>query len=99
MVARLYPARAILATVCDQKGNDDIVISRVAQFIKDSGYSRVVYKSDQEASVRLVFEEAFKRSQREGIDYNPGLVQFVPKASAVGENQSNGRAEDAVQRI
>ena len=98
-VARLYPAKAMLATVCDQKGEDDNVIARVAQFIKDSGYSKIVYRSDQEHSVRLVFEHAFRKSQRQGLLYNPNLEQLVPEASAVGESQSNGKAENAVQRL
>ena len=38
LVAKLYPARAMLAIVVDQKGLSQTVISRVAKFIKDSGY-------------------------------------------------------------
>ena len=43
-VARLYPARALLATVVDAKGPDDNAVARVANFIRDSGHSKMVYK-------------------------------------------------------
>lgn len=99
LIGRLYPAKQILAVPCAQKGIDDYVITQVAQFIKRSGYKHVVYKSDQEASIRAMFEEAFRRSHRQGECYNPNLQQMVPEASAVGESQSNGKAENAVQRI
>ena len=99
LVARLYPARALLATVVDVKGPDDNAVARVANFIRDSGYSRMVYRTDQEASIRSLFEEAFRKSQRQGSLYNARLEQFTPAAPAVGESQSNGKAENAVQRV
>ena len=72
---------------------------QIAQFIKESGYSKVVYKSDQERTIRAMLEETFRRSSRQGELFNPTLERFVPEASAVGESQSNGRAENAVQRL
>ena len=93
LVARLYPSKALLATVCPHKGVDEVVISRMASFIKDSGYSSIDYRSDQEPSIRAMFEEAFKVAGREG------LHQMVPEASAVGESQSNGKAESSVQKV
>ena len=98
-VGRLYPAKAVFATVCDQQGADEHVIQRLAVFIRDSGYRKIVYKSDQEASIKLAFEQAFRLSCREGIYHNPHLERFVPENSAVGESQSKGNAENAVQRI
>ena len=89
LVARLYPSRATLATMVDAKGPEANAVSRLAKFLRDSGYAKVVYKSDQEASIRSLFEETFKASAREGILHNPTLVQMVPEASAVGESQSN----------
>ena len=74
-------------------------MSRLAKFLKDSGYAKVVYRSDQERSIVKLFEETFKASSREGMLHNPQLTQMVPEASAVGESQSNGRAENAVQRF
>ena len=52
-VARVYQAKALFELVCDKKGPDDnYVVTRLAQFIKDSGYSHIVFKSDQEASIK-----------------------------------------------
>ena len=99
LVARLYPSKALLATVCPHKGVDEKVVSRMASFIKDSGYRSIVYRSDQEPSIRAMFEEAFKAAGREGVSYNPNLQQMVPEASAVGESQFNGKAESAVQKV
>ena len=99
LVARLYPARALLATVVDAKGPDGNAVARVANFIRDSGYSRMVYRTDHEASIRSLFEEAFRRSQRQGSLYNERLEQFTPETSAVREFQSNGKAGNAAQRV
>ena len=90
LVARLYPAKVLLATVCPSKGVDDHVVSRVTSFIKDSGYKKLIYRSDQEPSLRALLETALQKSQ---------LDQAVPEASAVGESQSNGRSESSVLRI
>ena len=99
LVGRLYPAKALFAVVCDQKGDDDDVITRLARSIRNSGYSHIVYKSDQEPSIRTMFEEAFRRSHRQRCCYNPKLRQFVPESSDVGESRSNGKAENSVQRL
>ena len=72
---------------------------RLAAFIKETGYSSIVYKSDQERAIRVLFEEVFRRSQRAGEVYNPTLKQMVPEASAVGESQSNGFAENSIRRL
>ena len=99
LVARLYPSRSMLATVVKAKGPEQTAVARLAKFIRDSGYAKVIYKSDQEASIRSLFEETFRASAREGVLHNPALLQMVPEASAVGESQSNGRAENAVQKL
>ena len=46
-VGRLYPSKAIFASACDQKGADDPVVKRLSNFIKESGLSKMVYKTDQ----------------------------------------------------
>lgn len=99
LVARIYPARALLATVVDAKGPEDNAVARVANLIRDSGYSWMVYRTDQEASIISLFEEAFRRSLRQGNLYNERLERFTPGASVIGEAQSNGKAENAVQRV
>ena len=100
LVARLYPSRSMLATVVDAKGADQNAVARLARFLRDSGYAKIVYRSDQERSIIALFEETFKASGREGTPlHNPQLTQMVPEASAVGESQSNGKAENAVQKF
>ena len=93
LVAKLYPAKAMLAVVVDQKGLSDAVIKRVAKFIGDSCYLRLAYKSDQEHSIRAMLEAAVIQAGREGVE------QATPEASAVGESQSNGAAESAVCQL
>ena len=56
-------------------------------------------KSDQESSIRAMCEQAFRRSGRHGECYNPHLKQSIPEASAVGESQSNGKAESSALRL
>ena len=99
LVARLYPSMAMLATLVDAKGIDVNAVSRLSRFIRDSGYSKIVYKSDQEKPLRALLEETFRAAMRQGELHNPQLTQMVPEASAVGESQSNGRAENAVQKF
>ena len=99
LVARLYPSRAMLCTVVDAKGPEPNAVARLARFIRDSGYSKLVYRSDQEGTIRSLFEETFKAACREGVSRCPKLSQMVPEASAVGESQSNGAAENAVQKF
>ena len=81
LVARLYPSKALLAAYCDQKGVDDYAITRLAACVTDTGYTKVVYKSDQESSTRAMCEQAFRRSGRHGECYNPQLKQFIPEAA------------------
>ena len=80
-----------MATVMDSKGLREIIIDRVSRFIKETGYLRLTYKSDQEVSIRAMLESAVLKSGREGT-----LEQATAENSAVGESQSNGRAESAV---
>lgn len=89
----------MMATVCDEKGLDPQVGSRLAGFIKDTGCAHWAYRSNQEPGLRALFEEAFTKSMRQGELYNPRLQQMVPEASSVGESQSNGKAELAVQKL
>lgn len=100
LVACPYPSRMMLANVVESEGPEPSAVARLATFLKHSGYSKVVYKSDQEASIIALFEATFQASQREGSPVcNENLVQMVTEVSAVGESASNGKAENAVQRV
>ena len=96
LVGRLYPSRALFATVCDAKSHDDAATRRLANFLKESGIPRLVYKSDQESSLKLMVENALARIGKSGTFE---AYEAVPEYSAVGSSASNGRAERAVQTI
>ena len=55
---------------------------------------QLVYMSDQEGALRKVIEAALVECEKDGE-----WVGGVPEMSAVGESQSNGRAERAVQTV
>ena len=99
LVVKIVPSNLLMCTAVDEKGNDEKTITRLCKFIKESGCAKIAYRSDQARAIRALFEEAFVRSSREGQCYNGKLEQFAPEASAVGESQSNGRAENAVQMV
>ena len=50
--------------------------------------------SDQEGSIRTMIDEAIQLTKGRGE-----WVGAIPESSAVGESQSNGRAERAVQAV
>ena len=64
LVAKVYPAKALLATVVDSKGLSKQVIERVARFIKETGYLSFAYKSDQEGSIRAMLDAAMVKAGR-----------------------------------
>ena len=94
LVGRLYPSKAIFASACDQKGADDPVVTRLSHLIKESGLSKMVYKTDQESALRSTIEEALRRTGRSSTFET---FEAAPEVSAVGESASNGKAERAVQ--
>ena len=101
LIGRLYPAlslnRVMFATVCDSKGGDDEpAINRRAAFFKEAGIWKLVYRTDQESSIKVMVDEALRRTGRSGIFES---YESVPEYSAVGSSQSNGRAERAVQTV
>ena len=65
LVCKIEPANLMLCTVVDEKGNDEATVLRLTNFIRDSGYKHLVYKSDQEPAIRAMFEAAAKTVGRE----------------------------------
>ena len=88
------PSRSVGAVPCDQKGHDEYTVHRLRTFLKSEGISKLVYKSDQERSLRRLFGDVITAAQQSG-----NVLSAVPESSAVGESQSNGRAENAVQQF
>ena len=103
LVGAMYPPKsdapkAMFAVVCERKGaSDEYTASRLCQFIRECGVSEFVYKSDQEASVVALIHEVVRRSTTPGDLYYGLVTSAVPENSAVGESQSNARAERSVQ--
>ena len=96
MVGRLYPSRAMFATACDTKGAEDEAVGRLATFFNESGLPKLVYKTDQEHSLKSAIGEALRRTGKSGTFE---AFEAVPENSAVGKSASNGRAERAVQAV
>ena len=101
LVGKLYPFRKTFACVVDAKGVDTYAVARMAEFIRTSGLSKFVYKSDQESSIKAVMIEALMSIMNEAIRRTGTSGEFVPvpENSAVGASASNGRAERAVQAV
>ena len=47
LVVKMEPSNLLLCTVVDEKGVDEPTVLRLAQFIEESGYSHLAYRSDQ----------------------------------------------------
>ena len=68
LVVRLYPSKAILATACPSKGVDEHVVDRVSKFVRDSGYVKLIYRSDQEPSLRAMLDQSLKKASDEQLE-------------------------------
>ena len=100
LVGKLYPSHAFFASICDVKGSDDSVVHRLAEFFKNTGITKLVYKQDQEPAIRSVIERALIKVGRHGEPVaDEQLIQMIPGFSARGQSPSNGRAERAVQTV
>ena len=98
LVARIYPWKMTFAVAVDVKGRDEAAIKRLASFIRTCGLQRFNYRSDQEASLLALVEEAIALSGREAHALKPDEVtNAAPELSSVGESQSNGKAERGIQ--
>ena len=93
LVGRVSPKQSLIAVPCDRKGHDDYTINRLAKFVKSEGISELVYKSDQERALCRLLSDVVTEATKKG-----DVFSAVPENSAVGESQSNGRAEAAVQK-
>ena len=94
LVGRLYPSRTIFAVPCYQKGADEYVTRRLASFLRACGVTTFSFMCDPEGALRTMVDEAIQITKGRGE-----WVGAVPENSAVGESQSNGRAERSVQRL
>ena len=92
LVARELRSGATMATVTPRKGDSDgWVVEKLAKWIDDLGHQKVVIKTDQEPSIT-----ALMRSVRGAREVGSSTII---EASAVGDPQSNGAAEQAVGEV
>ena len=91
-VARLYPSRCMVSIPCDVKGVDDYAVGRLAHFLRCCGVTRLAYMCDQESALGAQNTGAMNML-RGTADW----VGAIPENSAVGESQSNGKAESAIR--
>ena len=103
LVGKLYPYKTVFAVACPKKGPDQYVTRRLAGFLRQCGinrmnymrnFDRMTWMSDQEPAIRAMFVEAMEVVKASG-EY----LGAVPEVSAVGESQSNSRAERTVQQV
>ena len=113
LVGRLYPSRTIFACPVDMKGRDPTAVAQLSDFIKANGLTKFVYKCDQERALGALNEAVIEKTlvpelveeaaQRVGRVASPVALDdariAVPENSAVGESQSNGKAERAIQTV
>ena len=72
------------AFVVPQKGSNEYAINAVAREIQNTGYNRLIIKSDQEPAIKELVN-AVKRERAENIE----LESFTEEESPVGESSSN----------
>ena len=64
VVFKLYPFKYFYGCVVQSKGPDPLVVSRLTQFIKDSGLVHFAYRSDKGPAIVAMIEEACARAGR-----------------------------------
>ena len=98
-VGRLYPSRNIFAAFVSEKGVGDEIAARLfADFLRENGVTHLVYKSDQERSIKTFIDSSLMMAGVAKTE-DDAVLCAVPEYSAIGESASNGRAERAVQMI
>ena len=93
-VVKVSPSLAICSIPCSVKNVDEYAVHRLSAIVKACGINRMVYLCDQETSINAAIQAACQ-NLNVGNDWQGA----VPENSAVGECQSNGRAEQAVQSV
>jgi hypothetical protein len=88
LCGRLYPSRALFATVCEHKGQSNKhTVGRLCQFLRASGATDIVYKSDQEKAAVSVIQEAIRVSMPLVIH----TIKFCSRQSLRLQPQDNQR--------
>ena len=77
------------ARVVPKKGVEPYAVSRVAADIKNLGYRKIIFKSDQEPSI-----VALKQAVKGALD-----IKVITEESPVADHQSNGEIENTIDIV
>ena len=95
LVARITPSQSMFASPCVVKGpGDEYTLHRLEAYLKDEGVAKLAYRTDQEASIVALLDQALTNCGKTGVP-----IDAAPEHSAVGESASNGKAERTVQQF
>ncbi|MCP2504859.1 MAG: hypothetical protein NLN65_06160 [Candidatus Poseidoniaceae archaeon] len=88
-----------------RKGNySEYVSKRIAEIVNWLGYTKVVFKTDQEPAIKDVMHDAKTKIWKDMDAFHEQVkthcaCQITVLHSPVGESQANGVVENAIQRI
>lgn len=68
-VVEIYPYKMSFACKVNAKGNDPVIIKRLAQLISDLSLVGAVYRYDRESAIQSMIGEAAVLSERSGKPY------------------------------
>ena len=81
-------SKHVWASAVPQKGADDYAVNFLINCLKETGYQRLVLKSDNENSIKALKEQ---------VKDNVRGIEVILKESPTGDKQANGLAEVAVR--
>ena len=87
----------ISVIVVKRKGIDAYAIDAIGKEIDNSGFNRVIIKSDQEPAIRALLQ-AVKNERGDEMNIEK-RVELIPEKSPVGESRANGEVERYVQTV
>ena len=87
----------ISAIVVKKKGIDGYAVEAIGKEIDNSGFNRVIIKSDQEPAIRALLQ-AVKNERGDEMNIEK-RVELIPEKSPVGESRANGEVERYVQTV
>jgi len=98
-------SEGVWAIFVKRKGNySEYVSKRIAEIVNWLGYTKVVFKTDQEPAIKDVMHDAKTKIWKDMDAFHEQVkthcaCQITVLHSPVGESQANGVVENAIQRI
>ena len=87
----------VSAIVVQKKGVNAYAVKAIGKEVGNSGFNRIIMKSDQQPAIRALLE-AVKNERAEEIDIEE-KIEMVPEKSPVAESTANGEVEGHVQTV